>query len=245
MNGVNGTYVPAFNGTFTGRDFFTYQHWYNAAQDINIVPWEDNTKVLITYLDTGDTVWTLTCKKRGEIKGQSMPTRRPLYIHANKDISVSQTEWASFGEGSVAFYTARGIDRNGLGLGTEFFVPLEMSLTYTLNIYSRLHVIAFHDNTSIIVTRIPKDGGTEDSIWTGTLDRGGYYRYTCPINDADAHAIYHVVSSEPVATVGSCNDRQGSDFYPVEQLYSSSFKENLVHELNGLKTINTIGREIF
>ncbi len=242
MNGVNGTYVPAFNGTFTGRDFMTYQHSYpGAPQDINIVPWEDNTKVSITFLDTGDTVWALTCEKRGEIKGQPMPTRRPLYIHADKDISVSQTEWASFGATNIAFYMARGIDRNGLGLGTDFYIPLETSLG---GYFSKLHVIAFRDSTSVTVTRIPRDGGDESSIWSGTLNRGEYYRYTCPEGDATAHAIYHVVSSGPVTTIGSCYDRQGSDFYPVEQLYSSGSGEVPADLGSAFRVVSSIGREI-
>ncbi len=245
MSGVNGTYVPAFNGTFTGRDFMTYQHYYDAPQDINIVPWEDNTTVDITTLgDPADTVWHVVCPNRGEIKGTSMPTKRALYIHSDKDISVSQTEWASFGGGMVAFYTARGIDRNGLGLGTEFFIPLEPSVSWTLNIYSRLHVVAFRDSTSVTVTRIPSEGGNETSIWSGILNRGEYYRYSCPLDDPAGKAIYHVVSSQPVTTVGSCYDGQGSDFYPVEQLYASAISENPSVELTQFKIITSIGSQI-
>jgi hypothetical protein len=225
--GVNGMYVPAFNGTFTGRDFMTYQHYWETppplnrvlAQDIQIVPWEDNTTVTFTNLDNpADTIWHVVCQKRGELKGKRMlsdfmtKTGYPVYIHSDKDISVSQTVWYSYGIHTIAAYLARGIDREGLGLGREFYLPIEASL---IGSQSKLHAFAFEDNTDIKVTRIPRDGGNETLIYEGTLNRGNFYRYTCPIGDADAHAIYHVVASEPVATVGSCMDNRGSDFMPL------------------------------
>ncbi|TKJ43848.1 hypothetical protein CEE36_01645 [candidate division TA06 bacterium B3_TA06] len=221
--GVNGMYVPAFNGTFTGRDFMTYQHmWGTAPQDIQFVPWEDETWVTVTDLNNpADTIRRIFCEKRGKIKGFAVPLPtggRPLYIHADKDISVSQTEWTSFGIHHVAFYMVRGIDRDGLGLGKEFYIPLQASVSWSDIglIYSRLHVIAFSDSTDVKVTRTPKSGGNEETtIYEGTLDRGEFYRYSCPLDDADAVAIYHVTTSEGVATMGSCLDRQGSDFLPL------------------------------
>lgn len=110
LTGVVGTYVPAFNGTFTGRDFMTYVHnWTEGPQDMNIIPWEDETNVTVTDLnDTSNVIWRVTCEKRGEIKGRGMPQRRFFYIHADKDISISQSPWASFGGTTIAFYLARG-----------------------------------------------------------------------------------------------------------------------------------------
>ncbi|MEA3312120.1 MAG: hypothetical protein U9Q76_07880, partial [candidate division WOR-3 bacterium] len=237
--GVNGMYVPAFNGTFTGRDFMTYQHkWSTAPQDIQFVPWEDETRVTVTDLnDPADPIRTVFCEKRGEIKGFAVPLPtggRPLYIHADKDISVSQTEWASFGTNYVSFYMVRGIDRDGLGIGKEFYIPLQASVSWAAIglIYSRLHVIAFSDSTDVKVTRIPKFGGNETTIYEGTLDRGEFYRYSCPLDDANAVAIYHVTTSKGVATMGSCLDRQGSDFlplwfaiHPAVAAYPNQFKE--------------------
>jgi hypothetical protein len=229
--GVNGMYVPAFNGTFTGRDFMTYQHrWADTPQDIQVVPWEDNTTVTVVDLDNpAYTICSLLCENRGEIKGFRVPLSgggRPLYIHADKDISVSQTEWVSFGTSYVTFYMVRGIDRDGLGLGGEFYIPLQASVSFfNPLIYSRLHVIAFSDSTDFIVTRIPRDGGDETMIYEGTLHRGEFYRYTCPLDDAAAVAIYHVTATEPVATLASCHDRQGSDFMPVVNLPAPGISE--------------------
>ncbi len=245
FSGVVDTYAPAFNGTFTGQDFMTYVHSRtSASQDLNIIPWEDNTTVTITTLgNPADTIWSVLCRNRGEIKGMAMPQNRAIYIHADKDISVSQTPWASWGGGSIAFYLTRGIDRDGLGLGTDFFIPIEQSVSggYT----SRLHVIAFLDTTEVTVTRIPRSGGEETTIWEGTLHKGEYYRYTCPEDDASAHAIYHVTSTRNVATVGSCYDRQGSDFYPVANIGTSAISEETEASLPlDWQVLNTVGREI-
>jgi len=245
FSGVVGTYAPAFNGTFTGRDFMTYVHeWTTANQDLNIIPWEDNTTVTITTLgNPADTIWSVLCRNRGEIKGMAMPQNRAIYIHADKDISVSQTPWSSFGSGSVAFYLARGIDRDGLGIGTEFFIPMEMGVTgYDA---SRLHVIAFEDSTDVVVTRIPATGGNETTIWEGHLNKGEYYRYTAPPDDASAHAIYHITATDEIATVCNCYDRQGSDFYPVANIGTSAISEETETSLPlDWQVLNTVGREV-
>ncbi|TKJ43674.1 hypothetical protein CEE36_03030 [candidate division TA06 bacterium B3_TA06] len=221
LSGVVGTYAPAFNGTFTGQDFITYCHnWTEASQDLNIIPWEDDATVVVTDLDDpADTIWQVVCPKKGEIKGMDMPQRIALYIHADKDISVAQTPWASYGASMIAFYMVRGIDRGGTGLGTEFYLPVETSLSGGgRDYYSRLHVVAFKDSTEVTVTRIPRDGGDKTEIWQGTLHTGEYYRYTSALGDATAHAIYHVMASNKVATIASCGDDKGSDFFPVADL---------------------------
>ncbi|MCK4334998.1 T9SS type A sorting domain-containing protein [candidate division WOR-3 bacterium] len=216
--GLGGMYIPAFNGTFTGRDFMTYQQRWktDGKHDLQVVPWYDETWVTITDLDdSSDTLWHEFFEKRGEIKGVALPipgNGRALYIHSDKHISLPQNPWISFGPSSLGFFLMRGIDRDGLGLGKEFYLPVETSLP---GYPSRLHVIAFSDNTDIKVTRIPRDGGVETDIYEGTLDRAEYYRYTCPDGDTSAHAIYHVTASSGVATIASCRDHEGSDFLPV------------------------------
>ncbi|MCK4334995.1 hypothetical protein KAX06_09485, partial [candidate division WOR-3 bacterium] len=220
--GLGGMYIPAFNGTFTGRDFMTYQQVWRtgATHDLQVVPWEDNTTVTVTALgDPTNIIWNVFCEKKGEIKGKAIPlpdSGRALYIHSDKDISLPQNPWTSYSPtSSIGFFLMRGIDRNGLGIGKEFYLPMEGSVAWSITVISRLHVVAFEDNTEVKVTRIPKGGGPETTIWEGTLDRGKYYRYTCPIDDASAWAIYHVTASEGVATIANCRDNEGSDFLPL------------------------------
>jgi hypothetical protein len=108
----------------------------------------------------------------------------------------------------------RGIDPNGLGIGTEYFLPLEYTPTWAADYYSRLHVIAYTDNTNVRVSRIPRYGGTETNVWQGTLNRGEYYRYTTGAA-ATEHAIYHVTASEGVGTIANCYDKNGATFLPL------------------------------
>ncbi|MCK4231344.1 hypothetical protein KAX21_00215, partial [candidate division WOR-3 bacterium] len=186
-----GFYAPASNGTFTGRDFMTYIVFVRepadmrvVPQDLQIVPWEDETWVTITDLDNpADTIWRQFFKNRGEIKGIQVPLPdykgRALYIHSDKDISVPQTPWTSYGTMLIGFFFVRGIDRDGLGIGKEFYLPLETSMSTGGRTYPcRLHVFAFYENTQVKVTRIPKGGGNETFIWEGTLNKGEYYTYT-------------------------------------------------------------------
>lgn len=217
--GLGGMYIPAFNGTFTGRNFMTYQQLWSTGQghDLLIVPWEDNTTVTVTDLNNPDAIiWEEFFPKRGEIVGRLIPpigNGRALYIHADKDISVPQVPWVSYtAPNSLGFFLMRGMDRSGLGIGHEFFVPLEGSQLPTYP--SRLHVIAFEDSTEVVVTKTPRDGGEEKTVWEGVLNSGEYYRYTCESSSED-HAVYHVTSTESVATIANCRDLEGSDFYPV------------------------------
>jgi hypothetical protein len=136
------------------------------------------------------------------------------------------------------------MDRSGLGLGREFYIPVEQSMAWTPDIYSRLHVIAFNDSTEVTVTRIPRSGGEETDIWQGVLNQGEFYRYTCPLNDQSAHAVYHVVASLPVSTSASCYDRQGSDFFPVRSLFHSGTTEDPLPPPASSWKIAGIGTEI-
>jgi len=178
FSGVVANYAPAFNGTFTGRDFMTYYHGLTLdEQDIQIIPWEDSTTVIVTNLDNpADTIWEVFCEKRGETKGRAMPTEIAVHVHADKDISVCQNPWASYivGDNVIPAHLVRGIDRDGLGLGTEFFMPLIQS--DLVDIYpSRLHIIAYEDNTQVTLGRIPDTSGNETTVWQGTLNRGEFF----------------------------------------------------------------------
>jgi hypothetical protein len=251
--GLGGMYIPAFNGTFTGRDFMTYQQrWITGGvHDLEIVPWEDETQVTITDLDDpADTIWHEFFEKRGEIKGQAIPlsgSGRALYIHSDKDVSLPQVPWVSYSApNSLGFFLMRGIDRDGLGIGREFYLPIEGSILPDYP--SRLHVIAFEDNTEVRVGRIPRTGGAETQIWEGTLNKGEYYRYTCQA-DAQDHAIYHVTASEGVATIANCRDLEGSDFFPVVNLPALGISEPPVtpvpvtHSLNW-QVLAAVGQQI-
>lgn len=225
--GLGGKYIPSYNGTFTGRDFITYQQvWttdptYPLGHDFQIIPWEDNTTVWIVDLDNqADTIWKEHFAKKGDVKGKFIyngTEGKALYIHSDKDISISENPWISWSPSTyIGFFLIRSIDRDGLGIGKEFYQPLEGSVSWSSPpVLSRLHVVAYSDSTNVKVTQIPKYGGGETTVWQGRLHRGEYYRYTCPIDDPNAWAVYHVVASKGVSVIGNCRDLEGSDFLPL------------------------------
>ena len=233
-----GYYLPAYNGTFTGRDFMGYVAFVRepadasiVPQDLEIIPWENNTTVTVTDLDNPlDTIWKVFCEKRGEIKGINIPLPnnegRAIYVHGDKDISAAQIPWASYDPTtSIGFYLAVGVDRGGLGIGTEFYLPLECSGSEYL---SRLNVVAYRDNTDVTVTRIPRNGGTESAVWNGTLNKGEHYQFTARSWNAEDFAIYHVVTTKPSVTMANCYDRNGADFFPTVNYLAVGINEEPV-----------------
>ncbi len=217
---------PSFNGTFTGRDFMSYAHYETYPQDLQIVPWEDSTSVTITELgNPSNVIWEAFCEKKGEIKGTQINDNqynlggpRKLFIHSDKDISIFQTPWVSFEEPNP-FYLAKGITREGSGLGSEYYIPLLKSFEEVdpEGFYpSRLYVLSFKDNNSVQVRRIPKDGGNDTLIWQGSVNKGECYEYTCPAGLQGDRAIYHVIASDTVVTLGGyIGSTSFADFFPM------------------------------
>ncbi|MBN2378747.1 hypothetical protein JXM67_02965 [candidate division WOR-3 bacterium] len=225
LNGMGGMYVPDFNGTFTGRDFMTYiPYCYqnrDLDKDIAVLPWFDSTHVTVADLHNPyDIVWDHLCLEKGIIQGTRIPlpyaedhVGRAIYIHSDKDISVSHTPYASYGSSTIGFFLMRGMDYSGLGLGNEFHLPLVCSGGEDHP--SRLHVIAYLNNTDINITRTQKYTGIEDFIWQGTLNAGEDYRFTSETWDAAATATYHVIADKTVGTLINCYDDNGADFFPI------------------------------
>ncbi|MBD3284705.1 hypothetical protein GF359_00035, partial [candidate division WOR-3 bacterium] len=156
LNGMGGMYVPAFNGTFTGKDFMTYSPYCyqngDVTKNIAVLPWEDNTRVVIVDLDNpSDTIWDYVCPEAGIIEGTdiALPGRddrhgRGLKAHSDKDICFMHVPYATYGNNLIGFYIMAGMNRDGSGIGTEFHLPLGCSGSSGYE--SRLHVIAYMDD---------------------------------------------------------------------------------------------------
>ncbi|MBN2380634.1 hypothetical protein JXM67_12605 [candidate division WOR-3 bacterium] len=209
--GVMDTYIPTFSGSYTGQDFIMGGC---GTHVINIIPWEDNTTVTVVNLDDpADTIWTKTLEDRGILETRflagSKGTLLAVYVHADKDISICQVPYLSNGETSFAEYLIRGIDRDGLGLGTEFYVPMVRSKAPTMSEwFSKLHVFSNNENTHVRVKRISKYTGEETQVWAGYLDRGEYFEYSTPSN-----GIIHVTSTNKVAVQACCGFDDTNPFY--------------------------------
>ncbi|MBN2380636.1 hypothetical protein JXM67_12615 [candidate division WOR-3 bacterium] len=225
-----GMYAPAFNGTFTGKDFITYLNYFHHRptdkQGLNIIPWEDSTTVTAFNLDDlTDTICEVFCDKQGAVKGKIINEDevdpRAIYIHSDKDISISQSPFLYEKDSSdlwnIGEYLTRGIERSGRYFGTEFYLPI----IYTgggeyLYEGSRLCVVAYNENTHIKVTQTPYEGGDELHIWSGFLDRGEYYTYlfdTFWTSPPAPCVICHVTSSNPVSV---CNWTVISTPFPID-----------------------------
>jgi len=248
--GVNGNYIPAFNGTFTGLEFYAYQHrWAGYTMHNMVTPWEDNTTVKMWPITADPEVdypiEYIECSKRGDVTMFAIPERTAVYIRSDKPISLSQTQWSP--PGQVFFYIVRGIDETGLGFGTEFFVPLQYSITSgNPPSVSRLNVIAYSDETDIRVSRIGRyDFQEQEELYTGILDKGEYYRYSCE-QIYEHVAIYRVEASKRVSVIGSTRDQNGSDFLPVINAKALGILEPVTPEISvtPLIHLNSIGQQI-
>ncbi|MBN2381113.1 hypothetical protein JXM67_15045 [candidate division WOR-3 bacterium] len=200
-----GYYAPAFNGTFTGRDFITFcgdmGDW---AQALKIVPWENNVNVVVTDLDNpDDTLWKINIAKRGDIQEKSL-NGRFLKIHADKDISCAMVPAGACYVGY--FHLVRSIDRNGLGIGTEFFVPCFQSGT----LLAKMDIFSFYDNNQVNIYKWPN---LTNPIWSGVLEEGGYHREET--FSGEYKGIYKVESSRGIAVIESMGHLAGADFLPL------------------------------
>ncbi|MBD3286770.1 hypothetical protein GF359_09150 [candidate division WOR-3 bacterium] len=197
-----GYYLPAFNGTFTGRDFIGYlgdmSDW---PQSLKIIPWEDDVNITVTDLnEPTDTIWKLHIEDRGRIEGKLI-LRRWVKIEADKDISCA------FVPGQGCYYhLLRAIDRNGLGIGTEFFIPtLGFCSSNPGDPNGQLDIFSFYDNNQVEVR------STFDNtfVWSGTLNEGDHHRI---MTMTGAHTV---TSTRGVAVIESAGGQAGADFLPL------------------------------
>ncbi|MEA3312575.1 MAG: hypothetical protein U9Q76_10200, partial [candidate division WOR-3 bacterium] len=202
-----GYYAPAFNGTFTGRDFITFcgdlggTNMIPWAQALKVVPWEDNTNVVVTDLDNpADTLWKFFVAKKGNIQSKTF-VGRFLKVHADRDISCAMIP----GTAVCYYHLVRAIDRNGLGIGTEFYIPA-LGPCSDSRVDGKIDLFAFYDDTEVRIFKMPDE---IHPVWSGTLDKGGHQRLMTD------WATYKVEATRGVAVIETAGDRAGADFLPL------------------------------
>lgn len=200
-----GYYAPAFNGTFTGRDFITFCGDMGGTdmvpweQALKVIPWEDDVNVVVTDLDNpADTLWEFHVDDRGDVQSQNF-VGRFLAVHADKDISCVLVPGTTFNYNHLV----RCIDRDGLGLGTQFYIPVYQT---TAMLTGNLDIFAFDDNTEVGVFKLPEN----TPIWSGTLQKGEHHRLM-----TEYYAAYKVEASRAVSVIESDGDQGGADFLPL------------------------------
>ncbi len=193
--GDQGYYIPAINGNFSGKEFFSIigriGSWPN---DLNIAVYNDSTHVVVEdaynevfngYLNRGD-VETIT------------PTPGKISIHADKNISCLIAPYISYTSNYAYLY--RGIDEAGLGIGRYFLLPAIAN--------GDLNIFVYEDSTNIIL-KSGEIASQRNLISEFTLNKGEYKHFKT------GNTIYEIVSNKPISTIVSCVDQAGADFSPT------------------------------
>ncbi|MCK4232247.1 hypothetical protein KAX21_04790, partial [candidate division WOR-3 bacterium] len=167
-----------------------------------MIPWEDNTNVAVTDPDNpADTIWQFHVDKKGTIQSRTF-VGRFLKVHADRDISCALIP----GTPSCYYHLVRSIDRNGLGIGTEFYIPTLGPCSFDPTVDGKIDIFAFYDDTEVKIFEMPDE---RDPVWSGTLDKGGHRRLMTD------WATYKVEATRGVAVIESTGNLAGADFLPL------------------------------
>lgn len=189
-----GYYYPAANGSFCGQLFYGFSGYVGGwTNGVIVTAYENETDVLITNTETGDTLWAGMLNE-GEVYAHTITTDTYVTVETSKNATVANTPYAGYS--SNYYHLTRHIDRGGFGIGTLFYVP---------TIAGRFDVFSYEDNNDVTITNM------EDSsvVWTGTLMDGEGYSFN------SFKARYKVESTANVSVVTSFGGSAGADFMPL------------------------------
>lgn len=177
-------YVPSSTGLFSGTYFLGYSAYYgNWTNSITVTAYHDNTDVLVTNLETGDTLAVYTLDE-GQV--HSHPITTPTYWRVETTNTVTAANIPFVNWTANYAYLARAMDRDGLGAGNLFYIPA---------IGGRLDVFSFDDDNVITITNL---GDYESYPYLNpqimrqdTLNAGGHVM----VNTPSGRNVYKVESS--------------------------------------------------
>jgi hypothetical protein len=140
-----GYEVPSRDKSFTGTEFYTFAgrvgNWTN---DVNVMPFEDNTEIWIKRTSDGTVFWNGVLNY-GEIHTESFAlTEEYLTIESTKNIGVTVIASESY-EGYYCM--SHFPDETGYGIGYNFIAT-------TLSDWwspGYMYITAFEDNTTVTV----------------------------------------------------------------------------------------------
>ena len=186
-----GYYVPAKNGRFTGRLFYT---WVGNAggwpHDLNLIAYHDNSNILVQDSQDDTILWQGALNK-GEMHAISQVNDRLLTISASEDIAVSIAPSISYDSNYYHMLFAR--DKDGFGIGTNFLYPAIGE--------ARLELFAYEDNTSVEI-----QDGTGSIVYQGALNQGE------SVDFESQHTLYTITADRPVSALMNWGDEAGADF---------------------------------
>jgi len=192
--GDQGYWVPASNGTFAGKLFFTWrgylQSWPN---DLNIMAYNDETHVKVTETESGSVIW------EGDLDDGDVHTvigSNPTYltIESDKNVTCGIFPFVSYSGSYARLYC--GMDASGEGIGTKFYHPTISG--------GRLDIFSFYNDNNV---RVYNHRGNS-LVWQGTLQSGGHHMLP------SQNILYRIESDRGIAIFDEMGDRAGAIFAP-------------------------------
>ena len=195
-------YVPSSNGGFSGTLFYGFSGYSGSWENsITIVSYADNNNVLVTDINTGDTLGSFTL---GLWQVKTIPVFKDTYWKIVSSGTVTAADIPFAGWSGSYDYMARTSDSTGTNTGKAYIVP---------TIQSQISIFSYDDNNRVIVTLL---GDTS-------------YPYTSPTQIADTllqsgqgyifssnsgNYVYRVEGTGRVSVLQSSGGF-GADFMPL------------------------------
>ncbi len=134
-------YVPSANGGFSGTLFYGFSGYSGGWENsITIVSYADNNKVLVTDINTGDTLGSFTL---GLWQVKTIPVFKDTYwkIVSTGTVTAADIPFAGW-SGSYA-YMARTSDSTGTNTGKAYIIP---------TIQSQISIFSYDNNNRVLIT---------------------------------------------------------------------------------------------
>lgn len=155
-----GFYVPAKNGKWSGKEFYTHVGYVGDwTNDMVISAFEDNTNITINNMKTNEIIYSGTVDA---MEYHNEPFEKSTYvrIETNKTTTVGVRPYNSWSDDSIYNQGANVPSQSGSKIGTDFTVPtLDADYVY---------VSAYENNTEISLINTETDKITNKK----TLDAG-------------------------------------------------------------------------
>ncbi len=197
-----GYMIPSSNGSFSGTKFYSYVGtvggWTNG---IIVTAYHNNTNVTIKNLQTNALIFQGVLNE-GQV--HAIPTNQQIYFSVETDKNVTVGNHPYAGYTCCYAYMMCGIDRDGFGIGTLFYIP---------TIANRFDVFSYEDGNNVKITRMDNNQVVYDNM----LNQGEGFSFT------SVKAVYKVESTKNATCVISNSGTAGADFMPLN--YSTTLTD--------------------
>ena len=202
-----GYYVPADDGKFIGRKFYTWAgNAGNWTHDLNVIAYHDNTSVTINNHETGEVLWQGTLDT-GQIHTLPNVNQRLLSIETSEPVAVSVSPTISYAEKYAHMLFAQ--DDTGMGIGRKFYYPTIGG--------ARLQIFAYEDAAAIEVR--DADGVI---AYQGVLNRGESATLD------SIQTLYTINSTQAIASLMDWGDQAGANFAPPYYATSTALLPTII-----------------